>query len=92
MAPSRKPRTSCADGAQARALKNRLKTRKARTISWAFFAILAWYDNPISTGRLEGINNKVKVMKQLAYGHQDDEVFGLRLLFIHEAKFRLPGA
>ena len=30
--------------------------------------ILAWYDSPISTGKVEGINNKVKVMKRVAYG------------------------
>ncbi len=53
---------------EARALKNRHMTRMAGTISRAIFAILAWYDLPISTGPLEGINNKVKVMKRLAYG------------------------
>jgi transposase len=67
-------------------------TRMAKTISRAIFAILAWYDYPISTGQLEGINNKVKVMKRVAYGYRDDEFFGLRLLFIHETKFRLAGA
>ena len=30
--------------------------------------ILAWYDCPISTGKVEGINNKIKVMKRVAYG------------------------
>ena len=30
--------------------------------------LLAWYDFPISTGKVEGINNKVKVMKGVAYG------------------------
>jgi transposase len=74
---------------EARALRSRHMTRMAGTISRAIFAILAWYDHPISTGPLEGINNKVKVMKRLAYGYRDDEFFGLRLLFIHEAKFRL---
>jgi transposase len=78
--------------AEARALKNRHMTRMAGTISRAIFAILAWYDHPISTGPLEGINNKVKVMKRVAYSYRDDEFFGLRLLFIHEAKFRLAGA
>ena len=29
---------------------------------------LTWYDSPISTGKVEGINNKVKVMKRVAYG------------------------
>ena len=30
--------------------------------------LLTWYDCPISTGKAEGINNKVKVMKKVAYG------------------------
>ena len=29
-------------------------------------SILAWYDCPISTGKVEGINNKIKVMKRVA--------------------------
>lgn len=30
--------------------------------------LLTWYDCPISTEKVEGINNKVKVMKKVAYG------------------------
>ena len=30
--------------------------------------LLTWYDCPVSTGKAEGINNKVKVMKKVAYG------------------------
>lgn len=41
--------------------------------------ILAWYDCHISTGKVEGINNKIKVMKRNAYGFRDDRYFTLRL-------------
>ena len=41
--------------------------------------ILAWYDCPISTGKVEGINNKIKVMKRVAYGFRDERYFQLRL-------------
>ena len=34
--------------------------------------ILAWYDCNISTGKVEGINNKIKVMKRTAYGFRDE--------------------
>ena len=34
--------------------------------------ILAWYDCRISTGKVEGINNKMKVMKRTAYGFRDE--------------------
>ena len=34
---------------------------------------------PISTGRLEGINNKIKVIKRQAYGFRDDAYFILKI-------------
>lgn len=34
---------------------------------------------PIHTGRLEGINNKVKVIKRQAYGFRDSEYFKLKI-------------
>ena len=30
---------------------------------------------PISTGKLEGFNNKIKVAKRIGYGYRDDDVF-----------------
>ena len=30
---------------------------------------------PISTGKLEGFNNKIKVAKRIGYGYRDDEYF-----------------
>jgi transposase len=53
--------------------------------------ILAYYDHRISTGRLEGINNKIKTMKRQAYGFHDLEFFKLRILGIHETKYALVG-
>ena len=34
---------------------------------------------PISTGRLEGTNNKIKVIKRQAYGFHDDRYFALKV-------------
>ena len=48
--------------------------------------ILAWYDCHISTGRLEGINNKIKVMKRNAYGFRDEKYFKLRLYALHDCR------
>lgn len=53
--------------------------------------ILAYYDYPISTGPLEGTNNKIKTMKRQAYGFRDQEFFKLRILAIHETKYALVG-
>ena len=30
---------------------------------------------PISTGKLEGFNNKIKVTKRIGYGYRDDDFF-----------------
>lgn len=47
--------------------------------------ILAWYDCRISNGKVEGINNKIKVMKRRAYGFRDDRYLELRLYGLHDA-------
>ena len=51
--------------------------------------ILAYYDHPISTGPLEGTNNKIKTMKRQAYGYRDMDFFKLKIMAIHEAKYAL---
>ncbi len=53
--------------------------------------ILAYFDHPISTGPLEGINNKIKTLKRQAYGFRDIEYFKLRLLDLHETQYALMG-
>jgi transposase len=54
--------------------------------------LLAHYDFPISTGPLEGTNNKIKTMKRQAYGFRDDmEFFKLKIMAIHETKYALVG-
>ena len=41
---------------------------RAVTIRAYRTGIPAWYDCPISTVKVEGINNKIRVMKRVAYG------------------------
>ena len=48
--------------------------------------ILAWYDCHLSTGKVEGINNKIKVMKRNAYGFRDERYFTLRLYALHNCR------
>jgi transposase len=45
--------------------------------------ILVWYDYPISTGPLEGTNNKIKTMQRQHYGLRDSEFFLLKLYPVH---------
>ncbi len=63
----------------------------AKTLRLHAFGILAYYDYPISTGPLEGTNNKIKTMKRQAYGYRDQEFFRLKILAIHRAKYALVG-
>jgi transposase len=51
--------------------------------------ILNWHKSQISTGPLEGFNNKIKVLKRSAYGFTDDEYFNLRILALHEYRYAL---
>ena len=76
---------------EAKAMNNTHVARIAKTIEAKRDAILAWYDHPISTGPVEGLNNKIKVLKRKAYGYRDMEFFSLQLLFLHEAKATLTG-
>jgi len=63
----------------------------AKTLASHATGILNWWDNPISNGRREGINNKIKAMLRQHYGLRDERFFILRLLGLHETKFRLSG-
>jgi transposase len=35
--------------------------------------------HPLSTGVLEGVNNKIEVLKRMAYGYRDDAYFFLKI-------------
>jgi transposase len=65
--------------------------KMAKTLEKHRAGLLAYYDFPISTGPLEGTNNKIKTMKRQAYGFRDHEFFKLKILGIHEAKYALVG-
>jgi transposase len=69
----------------------RMLRQMARTLESHRAGLLAYYDYPISTGPLEGTNNKIKTMKRQAYGFRDQEFFKLKILAIHEAKYALVG-
>jgi transposase len=63
----------------------------AQTLRFHAFGLLAYYDYPLSTGPLEGTNNKIKTMKRQAYGFRDHEFFILKILALHETKYALVG-
>jgi transposase len=69
----------------------RMLKKFAKTLALYRRGILAWYDYPISTGPLEGTNNKIKTMKRQAYGFRDLEFFKLKILALQETRYALVG-
>jgi transposase len=69
----------------------RMLIQFAKTLASHKTGLLSYYDHPISTGPLEGTNNKIKTMQKQAYGFRDIEFFKLKIKAIHEAKYALIG-
>lgn len=63
----------------------------ARTLAFHRRGLLAWYTCSISTGPLEGTNNKIRTLTRQAYGFRDQEYFILQLYALHESRFLLVG-
>ena len=76
---------------RARETKMKPFIKVANTLMARRTGILAWYDAPVTNAMLEGINNKIKVMKRRAYGYRDDEYFTLLLLGLHDKTNAIRG-
>jgi len=63
----------------------------AKTLLAYRTGLLNWYIDPISSGPLEGINNKIGALQRKAYGYRNYEHFKQRLLTLHHTKFTLNG-
>lgn len=71
---------------QARESKIHQLQKMAMTVLAYRRGILSWYDCHISTAKVEGINNKIKVMKRNAFGFRDERYFKLRLYALHDCR------
>ena len=69
----------------------RILIRLADTLSARKSGLPAYYDYPISTGPLEGTDNKIKTMQRQAYGFKDMDFFKLKIMAIHQTKHTLVG-
>jgi len=65
--------------------------RFADTLEEHWQGILAYYDHKISTGPLEGTNNKIKTLQRQAYGFRDMEFFKLKIYALHRNRYALVG-
>ena len=86
--PGKRFATTFLDGWIRRAEASGIKMlqQMARTLAAHRSGLLAYYDVMITSGPMEGTNNKIKTMKRQAYGFRDREFFKLKILAIHESK------
>lgn len=64
-----------------------LLARFARKLKRHAAGILNYFDFPISTAKVEGINNRIKVIKRKAYGYRDMDYFMLKIYNIHTTRY-----
>ena len=91
--PGKRFATTFLDGWIRRAETSGIKIlqQMSKTLAAHRSGLLAYYDVMISSGPLEGTNNKIKTMKRQAYGFRDPEFFKLKILAIHETRYALVG-
>ena len=77
--------------AKAESSRIRMLVKFAKTLRAHKFGLLGFYDYPISTGPLEGTNNKIKTLQKQAYGFRDRLFFKLKIYALHETKYALVG-
>ena len=78
---------------RAKALATDLKPLKqmAKTLKQHGWGILNYFEHPLTSGLVEGLNNKIKVMLRKQYGLRDQEYLELKLLNIQSARLALIG-
>lgn len=67
-----------------------LKTM-AKTLTRLEHGLLSYFDHRISSGPMEGTNNKIKTVQRQSYGIRDREYFELLLYSLHQTKYALVG-
>jgi transposase len=61
--------------------------KAGRTLLRHWQGLVNYFSHPITNGKTEGINNKIKTMKRQAYGFRDMEYFKLRLYNLHKVRY-----
>jgi len=91
--PGKKFATLFLDGWIKRAEASGIKMlqQMAKTLAAHRSGLLTYYDVMLTSGPMEGTNNKIKTMKRQAYGFRDHEFFKLKILAIHETRYELVG-
>ena len=74
--------------ASAQATKIVQLIKMGNTLSKYEEGILNWYDFPISSGPMEGINNKIKVLMRRSYGIRNFNMLKYHLYALHESNLK----
>ena len=69
----------------------RLFQSLAKTLLSHCSGILPWFTHRINSGRMEGINNKIRTLTRSAYGYRDEGFFLLKLYNLHRSRRELVG-
>ena len=77
--------------ARARASGIHMLKKFADTLASLRSGLLAYYHHFLSSGPLEGTNNKIRTLSKQAYGFRDREFFKLKIYALHETKYALVG-
>jgi len=75
--------------ALATGIKQLTQMAKTRLTHWT--GVLNWWEHRINNGKMEGTNNKIKTLSRQAYGYRDEDFFILKLLGLHESRYKLVG-
>jgi transposase len=63
----------------------------AKTLLKHAVGIINWFTHRINSGRMEGINNKIRTLTRSAYGYRDEGFFLLKLYNLHHSRQELLG-
>ena len=76
---------------ELKSIGSHLMNTLAKTLKTYSFGLLNYFEHPISSGMMEGLNNKIATMIKQAYGFRDMDYFKLKVKAIHESRYALLG-
>jgi transposase len=77
--------------AKAKASGIRQLRSMAETLLRHAKGVLSYYKTGLTSGKMEGINRKIRGLLASAFGFRDHDFLKLRLYALHEAKFKFVG-
>ena len=77
--------------AKAKANSIRQLQAMAQTLLRHAKGVLSFYKTGLTSGKMEGINRKIRGLLASAFGSGDHDFLKLRLYALHEAKFKFVG-